>query len=502
MESFSVFISKIESDSGGAQDFKSSLIEVLCIDDNEADEILKNIPGVIEDNLSKGAAEALADIISSIGGVVEVKDSLEEIQEEITRPPSDMVQVSIETETEETKVETIEEVSNAFSDFNMFDLSLEDEDQPSLESAPVITENSVPHEEAPQKATLAHMLEDDEDSLLDMTLMLEQSKEKETAQTSLSSSGNPKESEPKSAKEVSEDSFDTSSLGLVLEEEVSPVLKIPETPPPKAPEKPVQKSPDTPSPEIEKKTHHEETQEFREDAQIIIKEVMVPAKKQSSQYTLPAIGALVIILAMYILMPDTTTPKQNETINPEIMKQLLKAQKAPLKKDVVEKVVVEKKTFESKISNKAWEMKSRVESLKGGIQSLEVQFSNKNVSLPTPEEYITKEFIPQIVTIGLTYRATPSENSLPKEVSVPARIYTKTGDVRKRFTIPLMVSLNEEGRLMSILSGKEVDELPPGTFIIENYDKENDTISPKIYFMIPLKEVAAKETRTDPPVEK
>jgi hypothetical protein len=581
METFSVFIKKIGIDSAEAQaEFKCSLIETLCIDESEAEEIVQNIPGIVEADLGMPAAEALAEMLRSIGGIVEIKNSLEELQE-LDTCTSGVQANSAEIETddhpsiEECTVETavnpddlsedltlsdVQEESseensanpssdssdtdssdtdssdtdtsdsNGEYDFDFAGLMLEDEDD-NPDTSPTPTKmHVIPETDTP----LDKVIKNDDESLLDLALAFEESQEKSSLKLPDKNVRQNKEEVLHKVTERSGKISSDTSLNLQLED--TPQIK-PEPPKPKTgtkvhtseeakkhKEKPaftlqnevttpdkktipaVEKSPSPPRPAVSNSQHSSANNadvseiEDIEDTDACIIEKAELKLHGKPQYSALASGVILVICIMYFMLPGSPEQKDTSKISPEVVQQLLNAQKRDRTRESAtadEVKAPKRKQFKSHISNEAWEMKTRVESVNGKMELLEVEFGVHMIPLPDPEEYISKQFIPRIATMGITFRSSGKKDSPTEKITIPSRIYTKIGTKRKRFTIPLTVEFNEAGKVLTIFSENNYEGMPPGTYSIDPTKENPDSVTARIYFIIPLKEKVINEIISD-----
>lgn len=557
MENFSVFLEKISIDSS-KDEFKESLIEVLCINQNEAEQIISSIPGEIEKNISKPAADALADVLKSIGGIASVRNSLEEIsQEEISlndknikeeinenklsnlfsesshsdynlsidntfdtkiEDKSDLVLELLEDDFEETHTDLSENTTNNLTTYvnevkddpnsNLFEFELEDSlldesDELSLIDNDEII-NSIPETETP----IESIIKNDEESLLDLALAFEESKSKLKTVKTVSSNMIQEETAPKKEKvelikeviesnknnelesqfslEIDESKTNNSSkiedkkkLHQAINNQLSELHSIPES-------NNIEKNVPNTLNEVENVSNLETTP---------TSEIKVKIKKNltSSINSKNYAGIfLAICLVLFLFYSDFLfkNKKENIAISPEVIQQLIKAQKQKKKdnKNSAQAITEERNAYESLITNHQWSLKTRLESYNQKISSLELNFSVPKVPLPSPEEYIKKEFIPKIASIALSYKNSQIE-SLSNELTIPSRIYAKIGTKKKRFTVPLKLEFNYAGKILIISSGEEALNTPPGTYDVEISTENPDTIKPKIYFIIPLKQL-------------
>lgn len=454
-------------------------------------------------------------------------------------------------ETKELKVENDKSSEEDFLDFSSFGFEDDEQEEHSVNKTEKALETTL-------ESSLQNLIEDDESSLLDLALAFEESQEKkktgkitpkEDPETSVSeneksSSLKPMDFSGLSFDDESDDLIETNikqngNKLLKNTENNDPLFQIEtesssqiKTPAPtslteeatskelytdntsaelksslkaereaKQPKKHNEheedrKKPLVSSDQVEKKTNTASTETSEIE---IVKEKIVTQGTQTPQYGLLGGFAVFMLLALYFLFTNAKQTEQTATISPEVMQQLINAQKSSERKKIKQQqeTVTVKKFFESNISNNQWNMKSRVESFGGVIENLDINFQVKKVPLPSPEEFVNKKFIPKITTLSLNYRRTNNEMQ-GTEVSVPARIYTKIGNQRKRFTVPVIVELNDAGRVLSIYSDKQDQSMPPGTYSIEATDENPDTVALKLYFLLPLKEQKIDESVQKP----
>ncbi len=551
METFSVFLKKIALDSKDAQGvFKNSLIEVLCIDEDEAEEIIQTIPGVIEKDLSKPAADAIADIFSSIGAVVEVQNSIDsltslhefedEAEPEPEFEPENIFESEPEVEPEaEPELEFKPDITEIHSAADITELTDTDDElrlyniepEPEIETPAPEPEKkeddkdfdfdfsglSLEDDDEPT-TPLSKIIKNDEESLLDLALAFEESQNK-LKSVPFTNKDSQVVSEAKEEQTKVEQSRENFALEL-------------DTPTPTKDDTPLKQNKKETKPEVENNNIQEiqkslneaivkntATKEATEQNTIdvdvavdidIVREKVIPKTSRKRNYPMAVSGLVAVILAIYFLIPSGSEPSkqisgmQTSGISPEVVQQLINAQKPKKTQSKIKDELLssQKKVFESRLSNELWEMKTRVESTKGSITTLDLQFSAHKIPLPEAEEYVKKQFIPRIVTIGMTFRGSGTGDTLSNNINVSSRIYTKIGTKRKRFTVPLTAELNEAGKILTLYSDKNHQSIPPGTYTIEPTDKNPDSITPKIYFIIPLTQQEIKEVISKEPESK
>lgn len=129
MENFSVFLSGTKSNSeSGREALKNSLVEVLCLEHEEAENMVKDFPTEVEGHLSRESAQALAEILESLGAMTEIRNVLGQIiiETEITPYVDTTPSPSVEINEEEESLE--EALENALA---LLEGSFQEEDEES-----------------------------------------------------------------------------------------------------------------------------------------------------------------------------------------------------------------------------------------------------------------------------------------------------------------------------------------------------------------------------------
>ncbi|HMO18720.1 MAG TPA: hypothetical protein PJ989_11575 [Oligoflexia bacterium] len=444
MDTFSVFLRGSSPDTAeGLESLKNALINVLCLEEDEATELIKNIPTEVEGSLSEPSAKALADMIKTIGGVAEVKNSLE--------------QINTNTKSEDPVHEQNTELSNIEPKSLDLELEFSNENEEVSEEAPVIEKLEEKIEETKEEEEPVT----EEESSLSLSFELEEEKSSPKTDNenncdhsiSAQTSGikvEPERNSPNENKEslISELIFElddtteevnkTSNLEELLlfseqEEEITPdlidntqttkeddfsiltdveeTIKTATPPPPPPPPKPVMPPMDVPIDleGIKKRESRIDTNTTEPKTELKAKAEPVSVEKTKHKIPdLKLIGALLVVLLLggYFLFVkiDKPEPSSSEVMNPAFMKELLKTQPKVREVENIKPEEPKEKRLEALMRNRIWSAKVDLKTFENSLIKADIEFSVNKIPHPEPEEYIRKQFVPRLVSLSVNYQ--------------------------------------------------------------------------------------------------